>query len=102
MTAPEKSGFLIDFTLYNIIAIKGPLCKKKSISKLKAFVPSWPSVIMGTGALTIALSLSSKIIPAINYLVTGSFVPTMPISLMILALVYIPGRPRPVWAGPGL
>ncbi len=105
--------------------------------KLKAFVPSWPSVIMGTGALTIALSLSSKIIPAISYLasafliittamavfilttwilrlihhptqlwadlkhpVTGSFVPTMPISLMILALVYIyTGWTRLIWSG---
>ena len=96
------------------------------ISKLKAFVPSWPSVIMGTGALTIALSLAGKVLPFLSYFasvfliistimavfilatwllrvihhpmqlwedlkhpVTGSFVPTMPISLMILALVYI-------------
>jgi C4-dicarboxylate transporter/malic acid transport protein len=92
-------------------------------SKLKAFVPSWPSVIMGTGALTIALNLSKGVIPATGFLapvfliitlvisliilwtsvlrliyhpkqlwedlkhpVTGSFVPTMPISLMILAI----------------
>lgn len=105
--------------------------KKKPISKLKAFVPSWPSVIMGTGALTIALSLSSKIVPflatlasafliistamAVFILVTwilriihhptllwedlrhpvsGSFVPTMPISLMILALAILQVGPN--------
>ena len=108
---------------------------ENSISKLKAFVPSWPSVIMGTGALTIALSLSSKIIPAIGYLasafliittamtifilitwilriihhpsllwedlkhpVTGSFVPTMPISLMILALAILQVGPNLIGA----
>jgi len=104
---------------------------KEPISKLKAFVPSWPSVIMGTGALTIALSLSSKVIPALSYLasvfliittamtvyilatwllriihhpkqlwidlkhpVTGSFIPTMPISLMILALAILQVGPN--------
>ncbi len=97
--------------------------EKQNGFSLESFVPSWPSLVMGTGIIPIALSLGStkilffkplaaafsllsavllivitvlwlirltryrkKFIQELHHPVSGSFIPTMPISFMIIGI----------------
>ncbi len=100
------------------------------------FAPSWPSVVMGTGIVPIALLFSESLIPGLRYLgiaffvltvvlfvlvggmtllrvilagqdfrhdlnhpVSGNFIPTLPISAMVLAIDCLQIGPRVMDAG---
>jgi C4-dicarboxylate transporter/malic acid transport protein len=99
--------------------------RKKGFT-LKDFVPSWPSSVMGTGIIPVALSLGAQTVPwfrplaigifllsvlllavvivlwvlrlirhpgqyhqELHHPIAGSFLPTMPIALMIISIGFL-------------